>query len=232
MSDARAFAFPSRGGGPGVLPWMAARNAEVSELSFPDRHGAKVEAPKPVAAPPVAPPRSIPPPAALPTPPPGTNSLFPHGPELALELEGKIAAFAQAIGELALAKRKALVSVEGELLELSVAIASAILERELDAETHRVLVRAALGELGGKPADVKIRASREAHSALADEEGHASIELDGHAIPIALDTSLAGLGCVVENGDGRVDGRIETRLESARTAMREAMAARRISEEG
>jgi hypothetical protein len=234
MSEARTFTFPTRGGGgSSVVPWMAARDADVTAVSFPDRNAPKkAEAQKPVAAPPPQERRSIPPPAALPTPPPGSSSLFPRGPELAMELEGKIAAFAQAIGELALAKHKTLVSVEGELLELSIAIASAIVERELDADTHRVLVRAALGELGGKPTEVKVRASREAHTALADEHGHASIELEGHTIPISLDPSLSGLGCIVENGDGRVDGRVESRLESARTAMREAMQARRLSEEG
>jgi hypothetical protein len=236
-TDARAFVFPDRTPAATQVPWMKQnQGVEVTTVSFVDRNAPKPEPERVVVAPPPPPSerRSLPPPAALPTPPPGSNSLFPHGPELAVELQGHIAAFAQAIGELAVAKEKAFVAAEAELLELSVAIASAIVERELgrDRETHLVLVRAALRELGGKPEDVRIRASREAHAALANDDGDAMVELEGTSIAISLDPSLTGLGCIVENGDGRVDGTLDQRLESARLAMREAFHARRLSEEG
>ncbi len=51
--------------------------------------------------------------------------------------------------------------------------------------------------------------------------GTATIESDGIAVPVILDASLPGLGCVVEDDRSCVDARLGERLEIIRGALRE-----------
>jgi hypothetical protein len=131
-----------------------------------------------------------------------------------------VAAFARAAIELAAARQTALAEVEHQLLELSVSIASVIIEREIEThpDLHGKLARAALSALttSGTPT---LRASRESYGAILDVFGEPFVELDGAKVRVELDPSLEGLGVVAETAHVRVDGRVTERLRMVLRAM-------------
>ena len=138
---------------------------------------------------------------------------------MAIELESRIEAFAEAAAELAVARTKIAASMEEELLELALEIAGAIVEREVerDHELHGQLARAALQTLGD-PAHATLRASRDAYAAIVDAYDAPEIDVDGSRVTVTLDPSIDGLGCIAENDHARVDGRVSERLRAVRRA--------------
>ncbi|MDH5491324.1 MAG: flagellar assembly protein FliH [Myxococcales bacterium] len=158
--------------------------------------------------------------AATAAPPPSAPA--PQGPtnEDLLRLEQSVEAFGEAVARLATERERVALALEPALLELSIGIAEAILERELerDPEIYRGLIREALAMLGSD-AEATVRASREAHAAILEVFDGPSLELDGRRARVLLDTTLEGLGCVVEAPESLVDAQIRSRLRAARRAM-------------
>lgn len=150
-------------------------------------------------------------------PPPLDASPVPQTRELPPEA---VAAFARAAIELAAARQTALAEVEHQLLELSVSIASVIIEREVEThpELHGKLARAALSALSASGTPT-LRASRESYGAILDVFGEPFVELDGARVRVELDPSLEGLGVVAETAHVRVDGRVTERLRMVLRAM-------------
>lgn len=129
-------------------------------------------------------------------------------------------AFAQAALELASLRARTLLSVESELLELSVNIASAIVEREIEADPSilAALGKAAISALGDT-SSARLRASGDAYRAISEVYGEAALDVDGVRVELVLDHSLAGLGVYAEAGASRVDGRVSERLSAVLRAL-------------
>lgn len=160
--------------------------------------------------------RSLPPPAVIISRPPPSGDA--HEEIGAVSEEQR--AFARATLELASLRARTLLGIESELLALAVGIASAILEREIEAdpELHGTLARAAIAALGDV-SSARLRASREAYRAISEAYGEAALDVDGVRVQVVLDHSLQGLGVVAEAGASRVDGRIGERLGAVRRAL-------------
>jgi flagellar biosynthesis/type III secretory pathway protein FliH len=164
---------------------------------------------------------SAPPPPLTPAPP-----APPSAPPVPVR-DPNSEAFARAVVEHAAASRRALATVEEQLLELSVQLAEVLVEREIEREPALLgtLARAALSSLDGiEP--VAVRASRASYGAIVDTFGGPSIEFEGVQVRVVLDTKLEGVGVVVEGPDTRVDGRVGDRLRSALRAMQDERARR------
>jgi hypothetical protein len=134
-------------------------------------------------------------------------------------LEGGMNAFAEAVTELAIARSSVLAAVEGDLLDLSLKIAEAIIESEVEQNTelHTVLVRAALRSLGDC-SHVRMRTSQETFGALVEHMGSATFEMNGIAVELVADSTIPGLGCVIDEEHARVDATVAERLRSVRIA--------------
>jgi flagellar assembly protein FliH len=147
--------------------------------------------------------------------------------------EASAAAFARAALEHATASARAVAGVEEQLLELALAIAAAIVEREVERDSllHAALARSALETLGDS-AGAKLRASHDAYAAILDALGAPLIVVDGVTVQVTLDPTLEGVGCVVENEHGRVDSRIAERLRAVRRALDDERRRRDIEEAG
>jgi hypothetical protein len=151
---------------------------------------------------------------------PGGRSVMPPAFDSAdFRHEGGMNAFAEAVTELAIARASVLASVESDLLDLSLQIASAIVETEVEhnPELHSTLVRAALRTLGDF-SRVRIRTSREAFGALVEHMGSANFEMNGIAVELIADASIPGLGCIIDEEQVRVDATVAERLRSVRIA--------------
>jgi hypothetical protein len=163
-------------------------------------------------------------------PPPGNLVSLPGGrvslnPEIALigqELEAKIRAFSQAAVELGAARASALALAEGQLLDLAVAVATAILEREIerDPELYRSLVQTGLRALGATERAV-LRVSKDSYAAILKVFGDEIVHIDGVEVRITLDLAIEGLGCIAESGDSRVDMSLIGRLRTVRRSLEE-----------
>ncbi len=195
-----------------------ARRIAVAPPAHPAGASPSIEPP----APPVSQTISSVPPAAL-TPPPPAPPTPPPPPVRDPNSE----AFARAVVEHATAARRALATVEEQLLELSVQLAEVLVEREIEREPALLgtLARAALASLDGLE-PVSVRASRASFGAIVDTFGGPSIEFEGVQVRVVLDTKLDGVGVVVEGPDTRVDGRVGDRLRSALRAMQDERARR------
>lgn len=162
------------------------------------------------------PPRlSVPPPPVLITrPPPSIEAAAP--PITPAEQE----AYANAALELASLRARVLANAEGQLLELAVAIAEAIIERaiERDPAVHGALARAAVAALGDT-SHAKLRVSRAAFKAISQVHGEAAVDVDGVRVELTLDNSLEGLSVIAEAGASRVDGRVSERLGAVLRAL-------------
>lgn len=169
------------------------------------------------------------------TPPPGSASVMPppllNNQALASSValmeaearaEARSAAFAQATVEMAAARAKAAGELEAPLLDLAVEIAQALIEREMttDPHVHKTLARTALATLGDLKT-AKLRASREAFTAIVDAFHGTNIEVEGIMVQVTLDPALEGLGCVAENENARVDGRLQERLRAVSRTLQE-----------
>ncbi len=139
--------------------------------------------------------------------------------------------FARAAIDLASARVQVLSHVEQQLLRLSSAIAGAIIEREVDCdeELHRTLAEAALSALGGS-STATLRASSEAYRVIHDFYGGTHVDVEDVRVHLIEDSGMQGLGCIVENNEGRLDGRLEERLRSVTRALDEER--QRLQEEG
>lgn len=172
-------------------------------------------------------PSAFPPPPRRPvldTPPPGSASILPPAgaaasPEAMRELEARMRAFAEATTELAAARARVLAQIEEDLLELSIAIATAIIEREVERDPmlHKTLAKAALVSLGD-PSQASLRASQQAYTAITDVFGEPVIEVDGVRVQVTADLTIEGLGCIAETPEVRVDGRVNERLRAVARA--------------
>ncbi|MBI2893695.1 MAG: hypothetical protein HYY06_09100 [Deltaproteobacteria bacterium] len=187
--DVAPILFPGPGGVPTIA--VAGDSEDASRISDIPM---ETEAPAPgQSSPPAAPPA----PASIPADDP------------------RLVAFARAAAELGAARAQVLSSVEGQLLELAVAIASSVIDREIevDPELHGSLARAALATLGSAPG-ARLRASRDAHAAIVAVFGSPTVTMDGLTVQVTMDPALEGLGCIAENEHTRVDGRIGERLRA------------------
>ena len=199
---------------------MASQSAGVQDHAFPNTAGSggpfgDSSSPEPLAG---APPD--PAPAAVDVP-----LIDPAKEEAALaELQAEVEVFSQGAAALATAHARALRDVEGQLISLAVDIAQCIVEREIqeDPRLHQALARAALETLGD-PHNTELLASADAFESLVDVIGEAFVELDGVRVPIRVDPSLQGLGCVARNETSQVDGRVRERLRAVRQSFADAV---------
>lgn len=163
-------------------------------------------------------------------PPPGLGSLIPGGrsaPPPANDtgyavLREHAEAFANAAIELAIARAATITVLEGQLLDLSIEIASALIERQVDREPalHAALARAALASLGDATA-VTLRTSPDAFGPVCNALGGEDSEVRGVRVHVAADSSIPGLGCVVDGENMRIDATVSERLRAVRRAFEE-----------
>jgi hypothetical protein len=162
----------------------------------------------------------------LPPPPgggvlaPGARSNPPPANDAAHErLEDRVKAFAAAAIELAIARAAALASVEGQLLDLAIEIASALIEHEVEVDPvlHSALAHAALRTLGDC-ARATLRTSPDAFFAIRESMGGERVDVDGVRVEIVSDASIPGLGCIVDAEHVRVDATVVERLRAVRIA--------------
>lgn len=172
------------------------------------------------------PPRvSVPPPPVVITRPP---TAAPPPPALT---PAEQQAYVHAALEVASLRARVLAQAEAQLLELAVAIAESILERQIerDPSLYAALARAAVAALGDTRS-AKLRVGRIGFRAIADLHGEEPVEVDGVRVELVLDNSLEGLGVIAESGAGKVDGRLNERLGAVLRAL-EADYRRRGAEE-
>lgn len=163
-------------------------------------------------------------------PPPKLDSLIPGGrsaPPPANDtgyamMREHAEAFANAAIELGIARAATLAVLEGQLLDLSIEIASALIERQIEREPelHATLARAALNSLGDAT-QVTLRTSPDAFHHVCDALGGEHAEVRGVRVSIVSDVTIPGLGCVVDGENMRVDATISERLRAVRRAFEE-----------
>ena len=163
-------------------------------------------------------------------PPPKLDSLIPGGrsaPPPANDtgyamMREHAEAFANAAIELGIARAATLAVLEGQLLDLSIEIASVLIERqiELEPELHATLARAALNSLGDAT-QVTLRTSPDAFHHVCDVLGGEHADVRGVCVSIVSDVTIPGLGCVVDGENMRVDATISERLRAVRRAFEE-----------
>lgn len=150
--------------------------------------------------------------------------------ELKEELQYQIVEFATAAADLAVARQEALSTVEGELLELAIHIAQAIVEQEIveRPELHMALARAAIDSIEQETTAV-LRAGTTAAAVLRDHFGADEFEVNGIRLRLVEESSLSELGCLIDTSSSRIDGRLSQRLASVRRAF-DAERRRRMEE--
>jgi vacuolar-type H+-ATPase subunit E/Vma4 len=163
--------------------------------------------------------------------PPRLGSLVPGGrsnPPPAIDarddgMAETIQAFASAAIELAIARTATLAVLEGQLLDLSIEVAQALIEREVEADPklHAALARAALQSLGSDSTNVTLRTSPDGFEAIIAALGGADVEVRGVRVQIVADSAIPGLGCVVDGDNVRVDASVSERLRAVRRAFEE-----------
>jgi flagellar biosynthesis/type III secretory pathway protein FliH len=133
-----------------------------------------------------------------------------------------IQAFASAAIELAIARAATMAVLEGQLLDLSIEVAEALIEREVEADPllHGALARAALQSLGNAT-NVMLRTSADGFEAIVAALGGADVEVRGVRVQIISDPAIPGLGCVVDGDNVRVDASVGERLRAVRRAFEE-----------
>jgi vacuolar-type H+-ATPase subunit E/Vma4 len=240
MSEARPFAFPRLEPAAATPDWVEASNNAgqirtlVSHLSGEEPEPAPAlradsipqHAPEPEAPHfdvPIDEQRLL---GRLPGPP-SLGSLIPGGrsnPPPANDaghatLIERADAFANAALELAIARAATLAVLEGQLLDLAVEIASAIIEHEVEStpELHAALARAALGSLGDST-HVTLRTSPDGFATICASLGGEEIDVRGVRVQVVADPSIPGLGCVVDGDSVRVDATVSERLRAVRRA--------------
>lgn len=160
--------------------------------------------------------------AAPPPPPPPAPPEPVVDPELERRLEEAVQAFSAAAADLAVAKKEALAQVEEDLLALSVHIAQAIIEREVqqDPGLHMAFVRSALAAVeDGNAAELRVGST--ALAAIRETMGGDAFEYAGVQVHAVEEPGLSELGCLVDTARSRIDGRISQRLLAVRRALEE-----------
>jgi flagellar biosynthesis/type III secretory pathway protein FliH len=154
-------------------------------------------------------------PGARSNPPPAHDA----GDEL---LKERADAFANAAIELAIARAATLAVMEGQLLDLSIEIAAAVIEREVESEPalHAALARAALNSLGDA-SHVTLRTSPDGYSTICAALGGEEVDVRGVRVHVVADATLPGLGCVVDGENVRIDASVSERLRAVRRAFEE-----------
>jgi hypothetical protein len=164
----------------------------------------------------------LPPPPRLGSLIPGARSAPPPAPandvspELLLEQRE---AFTNAALELASARAASLSVLEGQLLDLSIEIAEALIEREVseDPTLHSTLARAALASIGDSDR-VTLRTSPDAFEAICQTLGGPETTVNGVHVTVHADATIPGLGCVVDGENVRIDATVTERLRAVRRA--------------
>jgi hypothetical protein len=165
----------------------------------------------------------LPPPPKLGSLIPGARSAPPPANDLGYALMNEHAeAFANAAVELAIARAATVSLLEGQLLDLSIEIATALIEREVEREPqlHAALARAALSSLGDSQR-VTLRTSPEAFDTICQTVGGAEVTVRGVHLTVIPDATIPGLGCVVDGDNIRIDATVSERLRAVRRAFEE-----------
>jgi flagellar biosynthesis/type III secretory pathway protein FliH len=151
---------------------------------------------------------------------PANMSLGAEQAEIVAQLEARVQAFTQAAVDLATTRAGVLSTIEEQVLDLSIAIASVIIEREIqqDPGLYKELVREAIHMLGSTRS-VTLKASKDTYTMMLQVLGGDVVDVDGIEVRIALDLTIDGLGCIVESGESRVDITIADRLRAIRQAI-------------
>jgi hypothetical protein len=160
-------------------------------------------------------------------PPPKIGSLIPGGrsaPPPANDqgrpvLREHEEAFANAALELAAARAGAINELEGQLLDLAIEIASALVEREVEAspDLHAALARAAIASLGDST-HVVMRTSPQAFETICAALGGNETSVRGVHVEIVADEAVPGLGCILDGDNVRIDATVAERLRAVRRA--------------
>ena len=223
MSDVHPIAFPIHSDAD-ESAWIASQSAPVREHAFPLVTEPFQPAAGGAAATGLGHSGLEPGAASIPSGPPAPL-IDPEKERQALaELGHQTSIFAEASQELVHAKLNVFRDAEGQLARLAVAIAEAILEKELatDPALHEQLARAALDTLGDVHG-AELVASESAHEVLLEAFGSPFVEVGGVRVPLRCDPALVGLGCIARSETSQVDGRLEQRLsEVARAFTQEA----------
>jgi hypothetical protein len=238
MSDARPYNFPRQEPVAATPSWIEAANNNGRVRSLVSHLSGGDPAPNSALHPEPAPPSLQPEPDApsfevpsgrLPGPPslgsliPGARSNPPpandtsHG-----SFKEQAEAYANAAVELAIARAATIAVLEGQLLDLAIEIASAIIERAVESapELHTALARAALGSLGDS-SHVTLRSSPDGFATICAALGGEEINVRGVRVHIISDISIPGLGCIVDGDSVRVDATVSERLRAVRRAFEE-----------
>jgi hypothetical protein len=163
-------------------------------------------------------------PGARSAPPPAANN------DIGLDvLHEQREAFTNAALELAIARAATLAVLEGQLLDLSIEIASALIEREVqdDPELHTTLARAALASIGDSD-KVTLRTSPDAFEAICQTLGGPEATVQGVHVAVHADDTIPGLGCIVDGENVRIDATVAERLRAVRRAFEDER--RRVAE--
>lgn len=139
-------------------------------------------------------------------------------------LEQERRQFAEAAVALAVERARVAHVMEGELIDLSVLVAEAIIGTVDDDDLPVRIAREALGMLP-QCSKVTLRAGAGAFESILANFGE-SFTRDGVVIRVVAAPELEGPGCILEAPEARVDARIRERLEMAARAMHEARAAK------
>jgi hypothetical protein len=228
----RPLVFRTVDGKPVVPSWLRHGAQKVQPAPFARGHGSDGRAEEPEesehhSAPPPPPPSmqmrrsSLPPRMSAPPPHhPVVITSPPSAPPLPQITPAEQQAYAHAALELASLRARVLASCEAQLLELSVSIAEALIERaiERDPAIHGALARAAVAALGDTRT-AKLRVSRSAFKAISQIHGEEAVDVDGVRVELMLDNSLEGLSVIAEAGASRVDGRVTERLSAVLRAL-------------
>lgn len=167
----------------------------------------------------------LPPPPRLGSLIPGARSAPPPAPANDVNLEllhEQREAFTNAALELAAARAATLAVMEGQLLDLSIEIASALIERQLqrEPELHTTLARAALASIGDSER-VTLRTSPDAFEAICQSLGGTEATVNGVHVSVHADDTIPGLGCIVDGENVRIDATVAERLRAVRRAFEE-----------
>ncbi len=145
------------------------------------------------------------------------------------ELATERTRFAEAVVALATERARLARVMEGELIDLAVLMAEAIVGSIDDDELPVRIAREALALLPGCRR-ATLRAGSGAYEAIVAAFG-VSFERDGVEIHVEADDSLEGPGCVLEAPQARIDARVRERLTMAGRAMHEMRACGEEEEE-
>lgn len=230
-----------------------ADTAEVKESDLPDLVRSLFAIAKAGEGPPAEPVQATPPPEPPPPPPepdpipapviepPAEERIDPHeiqkrafeegfahgekaGREMGeRQMDAVLKRLAETVHEVGQLRNKLYRQVEGEVLQLALAIARKLVRREvsIDPEITLTLVKVAMSHLAEKTS-IKVRLNPIDHNALLTR--HAELKLDGgdpSGVILAADAAIDRGGCVIETEYGHVDARIEEQFKEIESGLLE-----------